>query len=579
MIDHQDSDRGANSSGQGEEFGDPAAENMRAAGAFRPVEPLQSFLDLQRLATQNLTTVIGIDSRSDEASETIPSTEGQRELSNYLADFFSTLGYEIEQDPFANLIVTIPSNLPAGQLAPKIALMVHIDTADGTEAVRNLQHLPDWQGDTVPYPGNERLNVSIENYPKLATFRGEDLLYGPGSAPIGLDDKVGMAELMTLAQILATNTAIPHGDVQLVFRPDEEIGRMEAVEGLAEKFQREGVRYGYTIDGLAPFEISVENFNASTARIAFTGEVTIPPGSALVRRVDVDVVGVATHGDSAKEEGHLNALTVFSRAIDNLAANDHIVPVSVDSKIAIETNATLQFAVYGNSEGELDANQAELERALRAQIAPHEWKGATLMFEEHVSQPAAALQFDDSALQLARHLSHFLSGSSRDEGTTILPLLPEESDGRQGYSNPFSATKEGEQIVLHYRLRDFEPEQLRSREQYIENLVEQLGSGTEQVEVMQQYVNMGPVLMEYPELIAFAREAAASISDAAHVRPIRGGTGVDPFLDKDIPIANLGTGYWGPESEKEITSKQAVARGTQWLVNLVQRIALEKEES
>ena len=56
-------------------------------------------------------------------------------------------------------------------------------------------------------------------------------------------------------------------------------------------------------------------------------------------------------------------------------------------------------------------------------------------------------------------------------------------------------------------------------------------------------------------------------------RPIRGGTGVDPFLAVNVPIANLGTGYFAPESEKELTSKQNIARHVLWLAHLVQHIA------
>ena len=58
--------------------------------------------------------------------------------------------------------------------------------------------------------------------------------------------------------------------------------------------------------------------------------------------------------------------------------------------------------------------------------------------------------------------------------------------------------------------------------------------------------------------VATARFTDTSSNEARKV-PIRGGTGVDPFLAKGIPIANLGTGYFAPESEKELTSRQKIA--------------------
>ena len=66
--------------------------------------------------------------------------------------------------------------------------------------------------------------------------------------------------------------------------------------------------------------------------------------------------------------------------------------------------------------------------------------------------------------------------------------------------------------------------------------------------------------------------AAADVGVEALVFPIRGGTGVDPFLDVGIPIANLGTGYFAPESEKELTSLQKMAGHARWLFALVQRL-------
>ena len=70
-----------------------------------------------------------------------------------------------------------------------------------------------------------------------------------------------------------------------------------------------------------------------------------------------------------------------------------------------------------------------------------------------------------------------------------------------------------------------------------------------------------------------AEEAMRALDMTPVKEPIRGGTGVDPFLEQGIPVANLGTGYFAPESEKELTSRQNVARHSLWLTHLVQVIA------
>ena len=67
---------------------------------------------------------------------------------------------------------------------------------------------------------------------------------------------------------------------------------------------------------------------------------------------------------------------------------------------------------------------------------------------------------------------------------------------------------------------------------------------------------MNSILQNAPELITWAQNAGQIIQQEAQILPIRGGTGIDPFLEHDILLANLGTGYFAPESEKEFTSTQ-----------------------
>ena len=93
------------------------------------------------------------------------------------------------------------------------------------------------------------------------------------------------------------------------------------------------------------------------------------------------------------------------------------------------------------------------------------------------------------------------------------------------------------------------------------------------VTLADQYRDMSPRLAPYPELLEWPKAAADRLGLPAPVQPIRGGTGVDPFLDRGVFVANLGTGYFAPESEKEFTSLQSMAGHARWLVELVRVIA------
>lgn len=509
-----------------------------------------------------LQKVVAIDSSSDENSTTIPSTEGQRRLSAALAEHFKSLGFSSESDAAANLIVRIPAS-KGQESAPKVAFMVHMDTAHGTAALERLHVIPSWQGDRVPYPKNARLHVDAETYPMLRAFVGDDLVHGDGDFPFGLDDKLGMAELMTLARHLSSSSSGPvHGELLLVFRPDEEIGRMEAVVGLADVLANKGIKFGYTIDGLAPFEVNVENFDAARARIRIEGRtLTMPPGKS--RCVRVAVTGVNTHGATAKSEGYLNSTVVFARALADLAG---AVPVSFASDHLLECNAIIDVLVHAPDDAALDEAERALRTSFEQQVQPAAKRGAAVAFT-HVSTPAA---LDDAASRMLAFLRELLSPTRKSRPT---PLLSEDSDGRQGYTNPHRAVVDdtgGRALVVDVRLRDFSPEALAARARHVVECAQSCGLAAE---VVQQYVNMGPSLARFEELPRWAEQAAQDAGFTSLRQPIRGGTGVDPFLSRGIPVANVGTGYFAPESEKELTSKQNIARHVLWLAALLRRIA------
>lgn len=518
-------------------------------------------VDLQTLAQwgfEALQKVVAIDSSSDEKSSTIPSTEGQRNLSRILAQHFEALGFTCESDAAANLIVRVPAT-KGHEDAPKVAFMVHMDTAHGTAALPRLHVIQSWRGDRVPYPKNDRLHVDADTYPILQAFVGDDLVHGEGDFPFGLDDKLGMSELMTLARLLAHAPSLEHGELLLVFRPDEEIGRMEAVVGLADVLAHKGVKFGYTIDGLEPFEVNVENFDAARARIRIEGRTLAFP-AGVNRVVRVDVTGVNTHGATAKSEGYLNSTVVFARAMKDLA---NAVPLAFTSDGLTECNATIDVLIHATDATALDAVERSVRGAFERETAFAAKRGAGVAFR-HVSAPAA---LDDACVRMLAFLDELLTRKGP------APLLSEESAGRQGYTNPHRAavdTSAPRALVLDVRLRDFTPEALGARAKHVVECAHAKGLVAD---VVQQYVNMGPSLARFEELPRWAEEAAKDAGFTSVRQPIRGGTGVDPFLTKGIPVANVGTGYFAPESEKELTSKQNIARHVLWLAALLRRIA------
>jgi tripeptide aminopeptidase len=498
-----------------------------------------------------------MDSSSDESSKTIPSTPGQATLADSLAEFFGALGATITRDKSANVIAKFAGRGSLAGAEP-LAFLVHVDTARGTSPVESLTVVKKWNGERLAFSDNADIEVSVANYPVLGQYVDQDVVHGPGSAPFGLDDKLGLAHMMTLAWLLAENPDIPHADLYLIGRPDEEIGRMEALIELASFLRERGVRTGYTIDGIEPFEVNVENFNAAQASIYFEATLADLPFDGLL--IGVEIGGVNTHGATAKAERHRPATRLAAEVLGRLRArgfgSDDCQPVSFHSDELRDCDARTAWLVRDESV------QNALQEEVAAAMAEHIPRGASYRFVE--ADGTAAHGATAAALWF---VTEFLASDD------VYPIAAENSEGRQGYSQPYRIVLDGDRLRLDVRLRDFDDEGLTRRKHHVQAMVAGFAAETSTVAALtlnDQYVNMGPSLADRGDLVTRAKLAADAIGVAVRVLPIRGGTGVDPFLDKGVAIANLGTGYFAPESEKELTSLQMMAKHALWLTALVQ---------
>lgn len=517
---------------------------------------------MQALASRafsHLQTVVAIDSQSDELSATVPSSEGQKRLADHVAAHFARCGFKVERDDQANVIAYLPGRKNGGPSTTEpLALMVHLDTARGTGNPSYLHTQPSWDGNAVPFPKNPTIRVDVAHYPDIARFVGQTVVHGDGQVPFGLDDKLGLTHLMTLAELLSEDPTLECPPLYLIGRPDEEIGRMEAVESLAGELEKRGVRSGFTVDGILPFEVNVANFNAGHATALFE-----PRGVSLAPELDLtlDVVlgGVNTHGATAHAEGHRTAVRFLSELIlalqaDGIAAH----PQAFTSDALRDCDGVLKLLCRAS-------DREAIEQHVAAIVGPHVPRGAS--FSVTPSASAGTLGVNDGMAQVASAVSAFAASRGELEGA---PLWAEDSSGWQGYSHPYRVRAVDNKLALDVRIRDFDPAMLEKRKTHA---VSVLSRFTPEVTTRDQYVNMGPRLEHRRDLVEVAMQAGRDIGVAVNELPIRGGTGVDPFLDRGTAIANLGTGYFAPESEKELTTLELMAQHAQWLVAICRRLA------
>lgn len=223
---------------------------------------------------------VSFDTRSDEASETFPSTEKQKVLLQYLVDEMKSLGLtEVEMDEHGYAMGTIPAT-PGFEHCPVIGFIAHVDTSpDMSGANVKPQIIENYDGKDIRL--NENLMMTVKDFPELSEFKGHTLITTDGTTLLGADDKAGVAEIMTAAEYLMAHPEVKHGKIRLGFTPDEEVGRGVDFFNV-EKF---GAKFAYTIDGGFEGELEYENFNAAGVKIAIQGR-NVHPGYAKDKMIN-----------------------------------------------------------------------------------------------------------------------------------------------------------------------------------------------------------------------------------------------------------------------------------------------------
>lgn len=226
--------------------------------------------------TERFMRYVQIDTQSDPESTCFPSTEKQKDLSKILFAELQAMGLQnVEIDTYGYVYATIPSNSDKKNI-PAICFCSHVDTApdcSGTD-VKPILH-KNYDGNDIVLPDDATQILSKKTSPYLEKHIGNDIISASGNTLLGADDKAGVAIIMQAAQTLLDNNTIKHGDIKIVFTPDEEVGK-----GVAHiDMKKVGAKFGYTLDGGEAGCLEDETFSADGATITIHG-VIVHPGYA-----------------------------------------------------------------------------------------------------------------------------------------------------------------------------------------------------------------------------------------------------------------------------------------------------------
>ncbi|EPI5829436.1 peptidase T [Enterococcus hirae] len=238
------------------------------------------------------------ETRSDESSQTTPSTQTQVAFAQVLKKELEDLGltnvFYNEENGF--VIGTLPSNIE--KKVRSIGFIAHMDTADFNAVNVNPQIIENYDGEsTIVLDSEEHYTLNTKDFPNLKNYEGHTLITTDGSTLLGADDKAGIAEIMTAMEILLKNPTIPHGEIKVAFGPDEEIGVG------ADRFdiQQFDVDFAYTVDGGPLGELQYETFSAAQANISIQGK-NVHPGTAKDTMINALQLAIDFHNQLPADE-------------------------------------------------------------------------------------------------------------------------------------------------------------------------------------------------------------------------------------------------------------------------------------
>ena len=237
-----------------------------------------------------------VDTRSDPASQTVPSSASQVGFAHRLAEELRALGlaevHLIEANGY--VVATIPAT--TDRPVPRIGFLAHMDTADFNAEGVDPQIVEAYDGGVIPL-GQTEFSLDPAVFPSLLKYVGDTIVHTDGTTLLGSDDKSGLAEIMTAAEYLLAHPTIEHGEIRIGFGPDEEIGTG------ADRFDAADfdVDFAYTIDGGPLGELSYETFSAAAAEVRVQGRA-VHPGTAKDQMINALQVLIDFHQELPQPE-------------------------------------------------------------------------------------------------------------------------------------------------------------------------------------------------------------------------------------------------------------------------------------
>ena len=314
---------------------------------------------------------VSFDTKSDEFSESCPSSGGQTVLGKALVEEMLAMGIS---DAHVDENGYVYGTVPGDPSLPTIGLIAHMDTSPDASGADIKASIVAYDGGDICLNREQDIWLREADYESLKKHSGKHLIVTDGTTLLGADDKAGIAEIMTAAELLL-NRGGRHATLKIGFTPDEEVGRG------ADEFDVDGfgADYAYTVDGGELGGVEYETFNAAAAVVTVKG-LSIHPGAAKNKLINASQVAMEFHAmlpvherpeSTEGYEGFCMLRDIHSdieQAVMNYIIRDHD-----DEKFEQKKDRFYQIAVYLDSiygDGTVEVGMNDSYYNMRRQIEP-----------------------------------------------------------------------------------------------------------------------------------------------------------------------------------------------------------------
>lgn len=155
--------------------------------------------------------------------------------------------------------------------------------------------------------------------------------------------------------------------------------------------------------------------------------------------------------------------------------------------------------------------------------------------------------------------------------------VPEKTSGYEGFYHLISVSGDVEEAKVYLIIRDFDRSNFTARKDVVRSFADELekkyGEGIIELDMADQYYNMGEKIEPVKHIVDIAQQAMESLGIEPLIQPIRGGTDGSQLSFMGLPTPNIFTGGENFHGKYEFASADDMEQSTKVIIEITKRFA------